>query len=81
MELHEYWNRPTIHLKGFSPGADINLIIFVWLLTSLIGHNHHSGAGPGPLGVNNLQRDQILGVGGQPGDDVSEIHKQLESIY
>ena len=62
--------------------AGINQIIFVWLLTSLIGHNYHSGAGPGSLGVNNLEGNQILGVGRQAGDDVSEIHKhQLSDTF
>ena len=70
-----------IYLKCFSPMAGINQIIFVWLLTSLIGHNYHSGAGPGSLGVNNLEGNQILGVGRQPGDDVSEIHKNQLSDY
>ena len=53
--------------------AGINQIIFVWLLTSLIGHNYHGGARPGSLGVNNLEGNQILGVGRQPGYHVSEI--------
>ena len=62
--------------------AKINQIIFVWLLTSLIGHNHHRGAGPGSLGVNNLEGNQILGVGRQPGDHVSEIQNvSRKSIF
>ena len=62
--------------------AKINQIIFVWLLTSLIGHNHHRGAGPGSLGVNNLEGNQILGVGRQPGYHVSEIQNvSRKSIF
>ena len=46
-------------------------------LTSLVGHHHHSGAGPGPLRVEDLERDQVLGVRLQPGDDVSETGRGM----
>ena len=42
------------------------------LSTSIIGHHDHRRSRPGTLRVDDLQGDQVLGVGLQLGDDVSE---------
>ena len=39
-------------------------------LTSFVGHHDHGGAGPGPLGVDDLKGHEVLGVGGQRVYDV-----------
>ena len=39
-------------------------------LTSLIGHHHHLGGGALALGVEDLQGQGVLGVGGQVPQDV-----------
>ena len=41
-------------------------------LTPFVGHHNHRGPGPGPLGVDDLQGDQVLGVGLQLRDHMSE---------
>ena len=41
-------------------------------LTSLVGHDDHRGAGPGTLRVEDLEGDQVLGVGLQAGYYVSD---------
>ena len=40
--------------------------------TSIVGHHNHRRAGPRSLRIDDLEGDQVLGVGRQLGDYVSE---------
>ena len=42
------------------------------LSTSIVGHHHDCGAGARALRIDDLEGDQVLGVGLQGGDNMSE---------